>query len=212
MKYHLSRTGRRAIAVMAGTATAALAITGVAFAATSASASPGSGAVRVASAAVPTAAVPKCAPALGQSGNVSAWVADGEGNGAAGTIYYPLEFTNLSGHTCSMYGFPGVSVISRTGRQLGSPAKRESGGGFGTPRTVTVRPGATVHAILAYHDAEVSAAPGCDPVNTTFELRVYPPNERGTTFAFFSLEACSHAGPIYLSIGPIKPGVGTING
>jgi Protein of unknown function (DUF4232) len=207
MNYHLSRTGRRAIAVMTGTAVAALAITGVAFAATSASASPGSGAARVAA-----VVVPKCAPALGQSGNVSAWVADGQGNGAAGTIYYPLEFTNLSGHTCSMYGFPGVSAISRSGRQLGSPANRESGGAFGTPRTVTVRPGATVHAILAYHDAEVSTAPGCDPVNTTFELRVYPPNERGATLAFFNLEACSHAGPIYLSVGPIKPGVGTING
>ena len=34
-----------------------------------------------------------------------------QGNGAAGTIYYPLEFTNLSGRTCSLYGFPGVSVI-----------------------------------------------------------------------------------------------------
>jgi hypothetical protein len=49
-------------------------------------------------------------------------------------------------------------------------------------------------------------------VNTTFELRVYPPDERGATFAFFDLEACSHAGPVYLSVGPIKPGVGTING
>ncbi len=207
MKYHLSRTGRRAIAVMAGTAVAALAIASAAFAATSSVASPRSGAARVAS-----VAIPKCAASLGQQGNVSAWVADGQGNGAAGTIYYPLEFTNLSGHTCSMRGFPGVSAISRSGQQLGSPSNWESGGGFGTPRTVNVAPGATVHAILAYHDAEVSTASGCDPVNTTFELRVYPPDQRGATFAFFDLEACSHAGPIYLSVGPIKPGVGTING
>ena len=207
MKYHLSRNGRRAIAVMAGAAVAALAVTSVAFAATSSTASPGSAAARVASAAIPA-----CTAALGQQGNVSAWVADGQGNGAAGTIYYPLEFTNLSGHTCSMHGFPGVSAIGRGGQQLGSPANWESGGGFGTPRTVNVAPGATVHAILAYHDVAVSTESGCDPVNTTFELRVYPPDERGATFAFFDLEACSHAGPIYLSVGPIKPGVGTING
>ena len=207
MKYHLPRTGRRAIAVIAGTVVAALAITSAAFAATSSTASPRSGAARVAS-----AAIPKCAAALGQQGNVSAWVADGQGNGAAGTIYYPLEFTNLSGHTCSMSGFPGVSAISRSGQQLGSPANWESGGGFGTPRTVDVPSGATVHAILAYHDVAVSTESGCDPVNTTFELRVYPPDERGATFAFFDLEACSHAGPIYLSVGPIKPGAGTING
>jgi hypothetical protein len=207
MKYHLSRTGRRAIAVMAGTAVAALAITSAAFAATSSGASPGSGAARVTS-----AAIPKCTAALGQHGNVSVWVADGQGNGAAGTIYYPLEFTNLSGHTCSMYGFAGVSAISRGGQQLGSPANWESGGSFGTPRTVIVLPGATAHAILAYHDVVVSTTSGCDPVNTTFELRVYPPDQRGAAFAFFDLEACSHAGPIYLSVGSIKPGVGTING
>jgi len=54
--------------------------------------------------------------------------------------------------------------------------------------------------------------PGCDPVNTTAQLRIYPPNQRGATYAFFDLEACSHAGPVYLSVGPIKAGVGTING
>ena len=203
MKYRLPRTGRRAIAVTAGATVAALGITSAAFAATSSAASP----ARVAS-----AAIPKCTAALGQQGNVSAWVSADQGNGAAGTIYYPLEFTNLSGHTCSMHGFPGVSAISRSGHQLGSPANWESGGGFGTPRTVNVAPGATVHAVLAYHDVEVSTAPGCDPVNTTFELRVYPQDERGATFPFFDLEACSHGGPIYLSVGPIKPGVGTING
>jgi hypothetical protein len=207
MKHHLSRTTRRAIAVTAGAVVAALAITSAAFAATSSAASPRSGAARTAS-----AATPKCTPALGQQGNVSAWVAGDQGNGAAGTIYYPLEFTNLSGHACSMRGFPGVSAISRGGQQLGSPASWESGGGFGTPRTVIVAPGATVHAILAYHDAVVGSVSGCHPVNTMVGLRVYLPDERGTTSAFFDLEACSHAGPVYLSVGPIKPGVGTING
>ena len=207
MKYHLSRAGRRVIAVMAGTAVAALAITTAAFAATSSGASPASATTLAAS-----AAIPRCAAASGQYGNVSAWVADGQGNGAAGTIYYPLELTNLSRHACSLYGFPGVSAISRTGQQLGSPASWASGGTFGTPRTVVVEPGATVHAILAYHDAAVSTAPGCHAVNTTSQLRVYPPDQRGAAYAFFDLPACSHAGPAYLSVGPIKPGVGTING
>jgi hypothetical protein len=204
MKYHLSRAGRRAV-VVAGTAVAGLAITSAAFAASSSAASAGPGAARVAS-----AAIPKCA-ALGQHGYVSVWVADGQANGAAGTIYYPLEFTNLSGHSCSMHGFPGVSAISRSGRQLGSPARWRSGGG--TPRTVIVRQGATVHATLAYSDAVVGSVTGCDPVSTTSELRIYLPDQRSATFAFFfDLKACSHAGPIYLGVGPIKPGVGTING
>ena len=54
--------------------------------------------------------------------DLGAWVAADQGNGAAGSIYYPLEFTNLSGHACSMRGFPGVSAIDRNGHQLGSPA------------------------------------------------------------------------------------------
>jgi len=197
---YFSTTARRVVAVAAA-AVAGLAISTAAYAATS------SGTASTAS-----AAIPKCTAALGQYGNVNVWVADGQGNGAAGTIYYPLEFTNVSGHTCSLFGFPGVSAISRGGHQLGSPANWESGGSFGTPRTVIVRPGATAHAILAYHDAVVSTTAGCDPVNTTFQLRVYPPDQRGATFAFFDLQACSHAGPSYLSVGPIKPGVGTVNG
>jgi hypothetical protein len=208
MKYRLPRASR-AISIIAGTTVAALAITSAAFAATSSAGSPRSAA---SARSVAARAIPRCAAAAGQRGNVSSWVAADQGNGAAGTIYYPLEFTNLSGRTCAMRGFPGVSAVGRNGRQLGSPAGWESGGGFGTVRTVDVAPGATVHAILAYHDAEVSTAPGCHPVNTTFELRVFPPNERAATYAFFDLEACSHAGPIYLNVGPIESGVGTING
>ena len=56
-------------------------------------------------------------------------------------------------------------------------------------------PGATAHDILRYSDAEVSTAPGCHPVSTAFELRIFPPNQRTTTHAFFGLESCSHAGP-----------------
>jgi hypothetical protein len=77
---------------------------------------------------------------------------------------------------------------------------------------VVLAPGATAHSILRYSDVEVSTAPGCHPVFSTFELRVYPPGQYSATYAFFGLEACSHAGPIYMSVEPILSGVGTING
>jgi hypothetical protein len=41
-------------------------------------------------------------PACATSG-LDVWL-DTQGNGAAGTIYYGLEFTNLSGTTCTLYG------------------------------------------------------------------------------------------------------------
>jgi hypothetical protein len=199
---HLStvaRPGRRAAIVIAAVL-AGLAVSTAAFAATS---SPGTASPPRA-ASEPSAAVPACtASALG------AWVAVDQGNGAAGSIFFPLEFTNLSRHTCTLRGFPGVSAIGRNGTQLGSPASWDH---VRPVRTVVLAPGATAHAILRWSDAAVTTAPGCHPVFTAFELRIYPPNQRSATHAAFDLESCSHAGPVYLSIEPIIPGVGTING
>src|SRR5712691_2915699 len=195
MRY-FSTTARRVIAVIAAASVTGLIITTAAFAASS------SGTVLAVDTA--SAAVPACT-----AGALGAWVAVDQGNGAAGSIYYPLQFTNLSRHACAMRGFPGVSAVDRNGHRLGSPA------GWGTrvaAHTVVLAPGATAHTILQYSDATVTTAPGCHPVFSTFELRIFPPNQFTATHAAFDLEACSHAGPIYLSVEPILPGVGTING
>jgi hypothetical protein len=195
MKYRITSV-RRLITVAAATV-AGLTVSTAAYAATSSPASP---------AARAAAAVPECTGGLG----LGAWVAIGQANGAAGTIYYPLEFTNTSGHTCSLYGYPGVSAIGGTGQQLGSPAGWY---GLNGAQRVILAPGATAHTILAYHDVAVSTESGCDPVNTMFELRVYPPGQRLATYAAFSVEACSHPGVVYMDIiEPIRAGVGTING
>ena len=194
MKIHLHTTARR-VAAVATAVLAGLAISTAAYAAVSA---PGA-------ARAPAASIPRCT-----AGDLGVWLAVNQGNGAAGTIYYPLEFTNLSGHTCYLYGYPGVSALDHNGRQLGSPASWGSRVGA---RIVNLAPGATAHTILAYHDAEVTTAPGCYPVNSAALLRVYPPGQRGYTFAAFSFEACSHVGPIWMSIiEPIIPGVGTVYG
>jgi hypothetical protein len=55
----------------------------------------------------------------------------------------------------------------------------------------------------------VATAPGCHPTLRTFELRVYPPGQHHATYAAFDFEVCSHAGPVYMDIGPIQAGVGT---
>jgi hypothetical protein len=195
MKHHLTNTARRVATVIAAASLTGL-IAATAFAASS------SGTALAADTA--PAAVPACT-----AGDLGAWVAANQGNGAAGSIYYPLQFTNLSRHTCAMRGFPGVSAIDRNGHQLGSPARWAT---QIAAHTVVLAPGATAHTILRYSDVEVSTAPGCHPVFSTFELRVYPPGQYSATYAFFGLEACSHAGPIYMGVEPILPGVGTING
>ena len=201
MKYLASipKTIRRTAAVIAATSVAGLIVTSAAFAASS-------------SGAVLTADTSRAAPAAVRTctaSDLGAWVAVTQGNGAAGSIFYPLQFTNLSRHACAMRGFPGVSAVDRNGHQLGSPA----GWDHVIPvRTVVLAPGATAHTILRYSDATIATAPGCHPTFSTFELRIYPPGQYRATYAAFGLEACSHAGPVYLGVEPIRSGVGTVNG
>jgi Protein of unknown function (DUF4232) len=161
----------------------------------------GIGSVALASSGSAQAAVPAC-----NASDLGAWVAVDQGNGAAGTIYYPLELTNLSGRTCTLHGFPGVAATGANGHQLGSAAFRD----YVSPvRTVVLAPGATAHALLGWSDAEVTTAPGCHPVQA-FELSIIPPNQRTATHAAFSVRACSRAGAPFLKIGPVEAGVGTI--
>jgi len=200
MKYlpTIPRTARRITAVIAAASAAGLI-------AVTASAAGSSGAVLAADTARTTAAaIPACT-----ADNLGVWVAISQLDGAAGSAFYPLQFTNLGRHACAMRGFPGVSAVNRNGHQLGSPA----GWGHTRPvRTVVLAPGATAHSVLRYGDVTVATAPGCHPVSSMVELRVYPPGQRQATYAAFSAEACSHTGPVYLDVTPVQAGVGTRNG
>jgi hypothetical protein len=185
-----STTTRRVVAVAAA-AVAGLAISTAAYAATSSSAA--------------AASVPRCT-----ASDLGVWVAIDQGNGAAGTLAYPLEFTNLSHHTCYLYGYPGVSALDSNGNQLGRAA---DWGSLAGARIVNLAPGATAHTLLGYHDVAVTTEPGCAPVKQATDLLVYPPGQHSATDAAFVVPACSHRGPVYMSIlEPIIPGVGTIYG
>jgi Protein of unknown function (DUF4232) len=191
-------TARRVVAV------AAAAVAGLAIS-TAAAASTSSGATSSGTAATSARVIPRCT-----ASDLGVWLALDQGNGAAGTIFYPLEFTNLSQHTCYLFGYPGVSALDRNGHQLGSPA---DWGSLHGARIVNLAPGATAHTILGYHDVVVTTEPGCNEVNSAVELRVYPPGQRSATDAAFSFPVCSHRGPIYMTVQePIIRGVGTING
>ena len=200
MKYlsTIPKAARRITTVIAAASAAGLI-------AVTASAAGSSGAVLASDTARTTAAaVPACT-----ADNLGVWVAISQLDGAAGSAFYPLQFTNLGRHACAMRGFAGVSAINPNGHQLGSPA----GWDHTRPvRTVVLAPGATAHSVLRYADVTVATAPGCHPVSSMFELRVYPPNQRQATYAAFSMEACSHTGPVYLDVTPIQAGVGTRNG
>jgi hypothetical protein len=177
-------------------AAAAVAAGVIALAACAASSSPAAHAAPV---------IPACAGTT-----IGAWIAVSQGSEASGTSYYPLEFTNIGGYTCSLSGYPVVSAISRAGVGLGSPAAR---GLLTVAPRVVLAPGATAHTTLAYHGRLVSTGGGCGPVEEAFELRVYLAGQKRATYAAFGFQACSHAGPVYLTITePIRAGVGTNKG
>ncbi|HEY6789598.1 MAG TPA: DUF4232 domain-containing protein [Trebonia sp.] len=142
------------------------------------------------------AVIPKCT-----AGSLAVWLNLARSDGAAGTIYYPLEFTNVSAHECYMYGYPGVSAVGANGRQLGSAAARMPA----TKRIVNVAPGATVHATLAYHDVVTSTTPSCKAIPATL-IRAYPPDQTAYTQGFDSLASC-RGSFVYMGIGVIQPGL-----
>jgi hypothetical protein len=129
----------------------------------------------------------------------------GQANGAAGSIYYPLVFTNVSGTDCTMFGYPGVSFVSAiSGRQLGGAAVRNP---TFAPQPVTLSPGATAHASLQVVVAQNYPAAICHPV-TAHRLRVYPPGQFAPLYLGFTAQTCTaHVpGGSTLGIYVVRPG------
>ena len=129
---------------------------------------------------------------------VEVWVGLGEGGGTAGSIYYPLEFSNIGRHACTMNGFPGISAVGSGGHQVGPSASR-NGQHHGS---VTLPHGATAHVILRIVDAGAVCS---KPVGAV-ALKVFPPGATGADSVPFSFDACAHRG--VLVTGPVRAGVG----
>ena len=147
-----------------------------------------------------SASTPPCA-----TSGLEVWLGLGVGGAAAGSTYYPIEFTNVTGHTCHLFGFPGVSAIYE-GHQAGSPARWVTSPFF-PERTVTLAPGATAHTVLQIVDVANFPAAKCGPVTAT-ALKVYPPGQFSATDILFSFRACSVKGTIFMNVQYIQPGVG----
>ncbi len=170
---------------MLRTSVAALPLAAAVVLTTSAPAAPAAGAH--------AAAAPKCAT----SGLVM-WL-NSEGSGTAGSFYFHLELANLSGRTCTLAGYPGVSAVNLLGRQIGAPARREV---TQRPRVVTLAPEAQTTAIVRVVD--VGALPAsCHPV-TAAGFRVYPPGQTSSKVVPFPFRTCSNAGHSAISVRAIR--------
>jgi hypothetical protein len=137
--------------------------------------------------------LPRCATA-----GLVIWL-NPEDSGALGSFYFKLEFTNLSGHTCTLAGYPGVSAVNLRGRQVGSPAGREV---TGPPGVVTLAPEAQVAGLL--HVVDVAVLPASCRQTTAAGLRVYPPGERASKIVPFPFRTCAKLGDSPMSVRSVK--------
>ncbi|MET9465700.1 DUF4232 domain-containing protein [Streptomyces sp. NPDC006544] len=109
-------------------------------------------------------------------------VAVGEPEGAAGSLNYPILFTNTSTHTCALRGYPGVSVVDARYHQIGTSAIRTGE----RVDTVSVFPDDTVTAVLRTNSRAV--VPSCRP--TSSYVKVYPPNSFQAVQIPYHLRVC----------------------
>jgi hypothetical protein len=117
--------------------------------------------------------------------------ATGAAEGAAGTLYLSLVFTNVSKGKCTLRGYPIVAwVEAETGKTIDKSFTPETGE---QQATVTLAPGGTAHATLAYHHpGEVDPA-RCASVNVS-GYRVSPPQETTSMLVKSPTVACSAKG------------------
>lgn len=121
----------------------------------------------------------------------------GRGDAGAGNLHYSLVFTNTSGRSCTLSGYPGVSLLAGDGAQIGAPATREGAGAGG----VRLAPGARAYSVV--HTVNEGIDGGCRPGGKL--LRVYPPGSRDAmTTRSGTFRVCGDT----FTVTTLKPGAG----
>jgi hypothetical protein len=200
----------------AGRAVAAL--IGVALVAGCSSSSSSSPPASSASSSSPATAPSSTAPAPPPSTSVSPAVTGpppcatsglnvtlGPSSGYAGGVIQTIVFTNTSGATCTLTGYPGVSLVSAPPyTQIGLAAQRSTS----TPVTqVTLATGASANAQLQIVDALNFGSATCSPTKAAF-LRVFPPNQTAPVYLTDTSEICAQ--PVQtLFISAVQAGSGS---
>jgi hypothetical protein len=180
-----TRTGRRLAAAIVGCC--AVLLPGAALAAPAAPSATAAPARPAAHAIVPGCETP----------GLVIWL-DTNGNAGAGSVFYNLKFTNLSGHKCTLNGFPFINAVSLTGSLLGHRAAFSGGPG----NQITLGQGQTGTAVLQIVNVLNIPASQCKPV-TAAGFRVFPPNQTRAKVLPFPFGACSANGPVFMFVKPV---------
>ncbi len=133
-------------------------------------------------------------------------VKQGVAQGYAGGVYQVIDFTNTSASACTLFGYPGVSLVSGPPyTQIGLAAKRTAASA--PVKLVTLAPGATANALLQIVDALNYPSASCGPTKAT-ALKIYPPNQTVPVYLPSASNGCAHPVQI-MYIGAVQAGSGS---
>ncbi len=124
---------------------------------------------------------------------------------AAGTLYLPVDFTNISTANCTLDGYPTVTLAaSRSGRQIGGAAVTDRGL---APENLVVAAGQAAHIWLRIASVANLPASSCQPV-TAAGLRIALPGPGPATFVRYPIMTCGRTvhGTQVLIVEPFQPG------
>jgi hypothetical protein len=161
---------------------------------------------RIVAAAALLAALVLVAPAAGAASTACTYsqlkLKLGASEGAAGSTFFPLVFTNTSARACTLRGYPGVSsVTGSTGKQVGGSATRDT---THTVRTITLKArGGTASALYRHVNPENFDAKDCDKASAR-GYRVYAPNLTRALYVANTHTACRIGRPD--SVRPVVAG------
>ena len=89
----------------------------------------------------------------------------GGSDAGAGSLYRYLVLTNHSGTACHLTGYPGLSMLDGSGKEIGAPATRQPLG----YQPVVLQPGGTASDTIHTINQQGTCLPA------SAELRIYPP-------------------------------------
>jgi hypothetical protein len=112
----------------------------------------------------------------------------GAAQGTAGSAYQVIVLANISGKTCALYGYPGVSFVTGVGgSQIGKDAARDR---TTAPKVVTLAPGQSGSFALRVVDAAALPTASCDPVTAKW-LKIFPPENTAALYVGYTARACA---------------------
>lgn len=156
----------------------------------------------LAAAALALPAAHAAGPARCRASGLVIWAGEEPGGGTAGSVYYRIEFTNLTASACTVSGHPKVNAVDLEGRRIGAVAIHEKGK---RARPVTLAPGHGASATLRIVDA-LNYPTGKCGATTAAGLRVSVPGGPGAKIAPLAFEACARAVAKTLAVAPVTAG------